>query len=80
MQGRGPGVAVIPHVEAKQKPRPGDQVYAMKTPGFPGTSLVTAEVVESRRDPESPTVWEITVRPVCDIPNLRDVYVVMPGK
>jgi len=80
MEGRSPGSAVIPQVPAKRQPKAGDQVYALKTPGFPGVPIVTAEVVDSRRDPENPLLWEITVRPVSDIANLREVHVVMPGK
>lgn len=80
MQGRGPGAAVISQVYAKDQPKAGDQVYAVKTPGFPGVPLVTAEVVDSKRDPESAMLWEIRVQPVCDIATLRDVHVVIPGK
>ena len=80
MEGRGPGSAVIPQVPAKRQPKAGDPVYALKTPGFPGVPIVTAEVVESKRDPDSPLLWEITVRPVCDIANLRDVHIVIPVK
>lgn len=77
MVGCGPGVAAI---RQKHEAKVGDQVYALKTPGFPGVPIVTAEVVESRRDPENPVLWEITVRPVCDIANLKNVAVAMSGK
>jgi rod shape-determining protein MreC len=80
MQGRGPGTAAIPRVYAKEQPKAGDQVYAWKTPGFPEVPIVTAEVVDSVIDADSAMVWKITVRPVCDIANLRDVYVVIRGK
>jgi len=80
MAGRGLGLAVIPQVDAKHQPKTGDPVYARKTPGFPGVPFVTAEVVESKRDPEAPQTWEVIVRPVSDIANLRDVAVVMPGQ
>lgn len=80
MEGRGPDKAVIPQVPAKRQPKAGVPVYALKTPGFPGVPIVTAEVVDSRRDPENPLLWEIRVRPVSDITNLRDVAVVMSGK
>jgi cell shape-determining protein MreC len=80
MEGRGSGVAVIPRVPAKRAAKPGDPVYALKTPGFPGGPVITAEVVESRRDPDYPGVWEITVRPVCDIAGLPEVVVALSGK
>jgi cell shape-determining protein MreC len=80
MVGRGLGLAVVPQVFAKDPPKTGDPVYARKTPGFPGVPFVTAEVVESKRDLEAPQTWEVIVRPVSDITNLRDVAVVMPGQ
>ena len=84
MQGDKPGVAVIPQVKTKPGAeigvKPGAKVYAVRTPGFPGVSIVTAEVVEVGRDPENPVVWKITVRPVCDIANLRDVAVALSDK
>ena len=79
MVGEGPGVAVIPQVPAKRAAKVGDQVYALKTPGFPGIPIVAAEVVQSKRDPENPLLWKITVRPVCDIANLPEVTVAMSG-
>jgi len=79
-----PGVAVIPQVKTKPGAeigvKPGAKVYAVRTPGFPGVSIVAAEVVEVKRDPENPVVWKITVRPVCDIANLRDVAVALPDQ
>ena len=80
MEGRRPGEAVISQLFAKEQPKVGDPVYALKTPGFPGVPIVTAEVVDSRRDPDNPMLWEVSVRPVCDIANLRDVAVVLSGK
>jgi rod shape-determining protein MreC len=84
MEGREPGVAVIPQVwvkrDAKREPKAGDRVYALNTPGFPEVPMITAEVVESRRDPNSPLLWEITVQPVCDIASLKRVAVVISGK
>jgi len=84
MEGREPGVAVIPQVwvkrDAKREPRAGDRVYALNTPGFPEVPMITAEVTASKRDPDSPLLWEITVRPVCDITSLKRVSVVISGK
>jgi len=80
MEGHRPDTAVIPQVPAKSQPKAGVPVYALKTPGFPGVPIVTAEVLDSRRDPENPLLWEIRVRPVSDIANLRDVAIVMSGK
>jgi hypothetical protein len=84
MEGCGAGVAVIPQVwvkrDTKREPKAGDRVYALNTPGFPGVPMITAEVVESERDPDSPLLWRITVQPVCDITSLKRVAVVISGK
>ncbi len=80
MEGRGSGTAEISQVPARQQARPGDRVYALNTPGFPSVPIVTAEVVDSRRDPDNPMLWSIRVRPVCDLASLTNVAVIVSGK
>jgi len=80
MEGRGSGTAEISQVPARQQARPGDRVYALNTPGFPGVPIVAAEVVDSRRDPDNPMLWSIRVRTVCDIANLTSVAVIISEK
>lgn len=80
MHGCGSGQAVIQRVSAKEQPQAGDPVYAVETPGFPGIAIITAEVVESTRDPESALLWEVKVQLVSDVAGLREVHVVIPGK
>jgi len=80
MEGRGSGTAEISQVPARQQARPGDRVYALNTPGFPSVPIVAAEVVDSRRDPDSPMLWSIRVRPVCDLANLTNVAVIVSGR
>lgn len=79
MEGRGPDTAVVSRLMTDRQPQAGDPVFALKTPGFPNVPIITAEVIESRRDPESPSLWEASVRPVCDITDLLNVVVVMSG-
>ena len=67
MEGHDSATAEIPRVPAKRQARPGDQVYALNTPGFPSVPIVAAEVIDSRRDPDNPMLWSIRVRPVCDV-------------
>ncbi len=77
MEGRGAGTAVISQVPARRQARPGDRVYALNAPGFPGIPIVAAEVVDSQRDPDNPLLWRIQVRAVCDVANLTRVAVVI---
>jgi cell shape-determining protein MreC len=79
MEGRGDGTARIPLIPDKYTIRPGDRVYAEKVPGLLEVPVVVAEVVQCKRDPDNPLVWEITVRPVCDPAGLSDVAVVIPA-
>ncbi len=81
MQGTGSGTAEIANVDTKRKaPRAGERVYAVKTPGFPGVPIVAAEVIDSRRDPDSPMLWTIRVKPVCEIASLTDVAIIISDR
>ncbi|MCL5280315.1 MAG: rod shape-determining protein MreC [Planctomycetes bacterium] len=76
MEGRGDGVAQI----ARQVPRDHtihvrDAVYAQAKRGQLDVSVIVAEISQCKRDPDYPTMWDITVRPVCDLADLNDVVV-----
>lgn len=73
MQGRK-----IPLVPATHTVRTGAIVYA-RAPGRLNGPMVTAKVIQCRRDVENPLLWDITVEPVCDIATLEDVAVVVPA-
>lgn len=66
-------------VQAIHPIKEGDTVKAKKSPGFLDVAIVTAEVTECK-PAEDPMLLDITVRPVCDIANLMNVFVVMSGK
>lgn len=76
--GSGDNSARIPHVPTKHKIEAGDDVFASDA----GTMFLHAPViigkvarcVESRKDP---LLWDITVKPVCDIENLEGVAVII---
>ena len=78
IEGRGQNGARIPLVSAEHKIKVGDPVYAEKTQGFLDVATIAAEVTRCRRDPDNPLLWEIAVRPVCDLTALTDVAVIMP--
>jgi cell shape-determining protein MreC len=78
LEGRGNGTARIALVPDKYTIRKGDVVYAETSQGFLDVPVVAGEVLECRRDPDRPVVWEITVRPVCDVAGLSGVVVISP--
>ncbi len=81
MQGTGDGACKIVNVDTKrQVPQEGLRVYAVKTPGFPSIPIVAAEVVHAESDLDTPLLWRITVRPVCDIANLTRVVVIISAR
>jgi cell shape-determining protein MreC len=79
MEGRGNGAARIPLVDCKYAIQTGDVVYAERQRGFLDVPVIAGEVAQCRRDPDNPTVWEITVQPVCDLTTLSDVVVMKPA-
>lgn len=79
MEGRGNGAARIPLVLYSTAIRTGDVVYAQRQPGFLDVPIIVGEVARCERDPDNPRVWDITVRPVCDLTTLSDVVVMKPA-
>jgi cell shape-determining protein MreC len=75
MKGAGDGLATIPL--ATRKVEPGDEVYAVKQPGFLDAPVRTGTVVECDGSDEEPLLWDITVKPACDIETLESVAVVV---
>ncbi len=75
MQGTGNSSAVIRMI--KQKVKIGDNIFAAKKPGFLDTPTVIGKVVQCKMNNESPLLWDITVKPVCDIEKLNDVAVII---
>ncbi len=78
MKGRGDGTATIPLVPTQRTIRAGDAVYAQAQRGLLDGPLIAAEVVQCKMDPKNPQVWDITVRPACDLTALTDVVVLRP--
>ncbi len=77
MQGAGKYLARILMLSIKHKVRVGDSVYACKKPGFLDTPLIVGKVAKCIRDDENPSVWDITVKPACDIEGLSSVAVLI---
>jgi cell shape-determining protein MreC len=79
MEGRGDGTARIPLVPRSVTIQAGDIVYARGQPGFLDVPVIMGEVAQCKIDLDSPTMWDITVRPVCDFTTLGDVVVMKPA-
>ena len=77
MQGNPPRWAKILLLPATHKVKIGDVVYAQKKPGFLGTPIIVGTVAQCKRDDENPLLWDVTVKPVCDIKKLSDVAVIV---
>jgi len=78
MNGNGNNSAKIPHLlKDKHKVKIGDYVFAAPTRGFLNAPMVTGKIVECQRDDENPSLWDITVKPVCDIERLNSVIVMI---
>ena len=77
MQGNPPRRAKVLLLPATHKVKIGDVVYAQKKPGFLGTPIIVGTVAQCKRDDENPLLWDVTVKPVCDIKKLSDVTVIV---
>jgi len=77
MEGDGNNSAKIRLLSIKHKVKVGDIVYASKKPGFLDAPMITGTVSECRRDDESPSLWDVTVKPACDLERLNDVAVIV---
>ena len=77
MQGCGKDLAKIKLLLTKHKVRVGDKVLARKTPGFLDTSMIIGIVDRCKRDDRNPSMWDITVKPVCDIERLNTITVII---
>lgn len=77
MQGNGDGSAGIPLISKKCKIEKGDIIYVQKKPGFLDIPMITGIVAQCKTDDKNPLLWEIKVKPSCDIRNLKSVTVIV---
>ena len=77
IQGNGKNSVKVQLVSIKHKVKIGDTVYACKKPGFLDTPIIIGAVSQFKRDDENPLLWDITVKPACDIERLNDVTVIV---
>jgi len=77
MQGLGKDEAKIKYIPTKYKIRVGDKVMARKNPGLLDTSMIIGVVARCERDERNPSMWDISVKPVCDIERLNSITVII---
>lgn len=78
MQGNGSNSAKIPMVSAiDYKIKVGDKVFARSKPGLLDAPIIIGTVAECSKDDKKPLLWDITIKPACDLERLEDVAVVI---
>jgi hypothetical protein len=75
MKGSGNNSAKIEMV--KDEVQVGENVFALKKPGFLDAPMIVGKVSECNRNQKNPLLWDITVVPACDIEKLEDVAVII---
>ena len=60
----------------KEKVKIGTKIMASKIPGFLGSPMIIGEVVRCEHN-DQPLVWDITVEPVCKIPDIKNIHVIV---
>jgi rod shape-determining protein MreC len=77
MQGTAGDSARILLLPTKHKVHIDDVVYACKKPGFLDAPMIAGTVAQCKKGDENPLLWDITVRPACDVTKLTDVAVII---
>ena len=77
MEGGGKDEAKIRYIPKKHEIRVGDNVMAGKKPGFLDASMIIGVVARCERDDRNPLMWDITVKPACDIERLNRITVII---
>lgn len=77
MQGKGNGSPKIQLLPIKHKIKIGDVVCAQKKPGFLDIPMIAGTVVHCKADDDIPLLWDIVVKPACDIQRLNSVTVIV---
>lgn len=77
IQGTGDDSAKVNLLSRKYKVRVGDKVLVRKKPGFLDAPIIIGVVARCRTDNVNPSLWDVTVKPVCDIEQLQTVSVII---
>jgi len=77
MRGVGDGRAKIKLVPVSRRIAAGAAVFAKEKPGFLDAPMIIGKIERCRPDDDSASVWDITVRPVCDMEGVGSVAVIV---
>ncbi|UCE99222.1 MAG: rod shape-determining protein MreC [Planctomycetota bacterium] len=77
IQGNGRSSAKVKLLSIEHKVKTGDYVYAARKSGLLDTPIVVGTVAQCKRDDENPMLWDIIVKPVCDIKKINEVAVII---
>jgi cell shape-determining protein MreC len=75
MKGNGDNSARVEM--SKREIEVGENVLALRKPGFLGEPMIIGQVAKCERNDKSALLWDITIRPVCDIESIDDVTVIV---
>ena len=75
MKGSGNNLAKVEMV--KNKVKVGQNIFALKKPGFLDAPMIVGKVSECKRNQEYPALWDLTVEPACEVNRLEDVAVII---
>lgn len=75
MCGTGDNLAKIPMVRNTVKTD--TEIMAARAPGFLDAPMIIGKVVRCERNSESAVLWDIIVKPACDIQHLNSVVVIV---
>ena len=77
LQGTGDDFAKVKLLPTKYRVEVDEVVYAQKKPGFLSTPVIVGTVAQCESNKDNPLLWDITVKPACDIETLTDVSVIV---
>ncbi len=80
MIGTGTDTAKIPLLSREYDIKKGDIVYAADKPGFLETPVVTGRIKNVKPDEDNPLLWDISVKPIYEVADLKTVAVVLPDE
>ena len=75
--GDGKGAGRIPLISTEYEIRVKDTVYAAPRPGILETPVLIGNITSIRHDETKPLLWDIEVKPLCDLENIADVAVIV---
>ena len=77
MEGDGRNSAKVRMLSIKHQVKVGDNVYACKKGGFLDAPFIVGKIAQCKRDDVNPSLWDITVKPACNIDGINGVAVLI---